>query len=239
MSTGRTGTRLGHALVDLVQARMPSASPESVAELARICQTAFSHPVAVSVTVGEPAAPTLVAAGSKLAQNLDGAQLVAGEGPCQLSWERRAPVHTSDLRNDPRWPRLASQLDGSPVCAVISVPLKGPDGPAGTLNVYSGYAAMVDESAVESAELLGTAVGEVLMRARHRLGLENATMHLETALISRATIDQAKGIIMARHGCDAEEAFRILAEASSSANVKLREVAERLVREATDPRARS
>ena len=50
--------------------------------------------------------------------------------------------------------------------------------------------------------------------------------------MSRAVIDQAIGIIRARSGVDASEAFDRLARMSQKENVKLSLLAERLVEEA-------
>jgi AmiR/NasT family two-component response regulator len=85
---------------------------------------------------------------------------------------------------------------------------------------------------VQAAELVASTVGTVMQEVSMRSELETVVSQLQTALESRATIDQAKGIVMARYGCDADEAFRILARLSSNANVKLREIAQRLVEEA-------
>lgn len=46
---------------------------------------------------------------------------------------------------------------------------------------------------------------------------------------TRSVIDQAKGIVMAGTGCTAEEAFAILREFSNRQNVKVNELARRLV----------
>lgn len=61
---------------------------------------------------------------------------------------------------------------------------------------------------------------------------------------SRATIEQAKGSLMLAYGLDADQAFAMLQWWSSSRNVKIRELAERLVEtarngEATDSSVRS
>ncbi|WP_460458283.1 ANTAR domain-containing protein [Angustibacter peucedani] len=58
---------------------------------------------------------------------------------------------------------------------------------------------------------------------------------LREALLSRAVIDQAKGILMAQHRCDADSAFAILVRRSQDENVKLRTVATSLVRSVRDP----
>lgn len=243
------GARLARALVHLANssgdsspqrassiqaAREHATSEHALTETVLVCQAAFTKPVAVSVIMGAPDAPTLIATGSKLAQNLDGAQVVAGQGPTHDCWAEGLVVHTSDLPTDGRWPRLAGQLGELPVCSAIAVPIERHGRRTGALNVYSVYDDLVDVATLEVAELLGVAVAGALHNTQVKHDLEAAAVQLEKALISRSTIDQAKGILMARHRCDAEEAFRLLVDASSSANVKLRVLAERLVRETAD-----
>jgi hypothetical protein len=55
--------------------------------------------------------------------------------------------------------------------------------------------------------------------------LVEEVLNLRKALTSRATIDQAKGIVMADRRCTADEAFAILVELSSRSEVKLADVA--------------
>jgi ANTAR domain len=47
----------------------------------------------------------------------------------------------------------------------------------------------------------------------------------------RALIEQAKGILIAQHGGSADEAFERLREFSQHSNIKLRDVARRIVEE--------
>jgi AmiR/NasT family two-component response regulator len=46
---------------------------------------------------------------------------------------------------------------------------------------------------------------------------------------SRAVIEQAKGIIMARDKCTAEQAFDMLTRISQQQNIKLRDLAQGIV----------
>ncbi|MFE6616392.1 ANTAR domain-containing protein [Amycolatopsis sp. NPDC057786] len=61
----------------------------------------------------------------------------------------------------------------------------------------------------------------LLLDAARRQQSRDRSSQPETALRSRAEIDQAKGIIMAVHGCGADEAFPKLVKRSQHRNVEL------------------
>jgi response regulator NasT len=63
--------------------------------------------------------------------------------------------------------------------------------------------------------------------AQRALAAENR--QLSDALASRATIEQAKGILMCQRRCSPDEAFRLLIDISQDTNVKLRDVAAALI----------
>lgn len=54
---------------------------------------------------------------------------------------------------------------------------------------------------------------------------------LQEALKTRLAIGRAEGLLMARHHLDSDAAFRLLVELSQQTNLKLRLVAERIVRD--------
>jgi hypothetical protein len=69
------------ALVELTQLPLQAHEPHVVlTKAAAICRRALGEGVEVSVTVGEPAAPTLLATTSALAQRVDGARMMTGQG---------------------------------------------------------------------------------------------------------------------------------------------------------------
>lgn len=55
---------------------------------------------------------------------------------------------------------------------------------------------------------------------------------LEDHLRSRAVIEQAKGMLMATHQCNADEAFDLLRRASQARNVKVHVLATKLTEQA-------
>ena len=73
---------------------------------------------------------------------------------------------------------------------------------------------------------MGVAVGN----AGSSTGTMEDPDHLRTAMMSRAVIEQAKGILMERHKIKEDEAYTILTHASQRTNTRLRDVASELVR---------
>lgn len=59
--------------------------------------------------------------------------------------------------------------------------------------------------------------------------LSDEVTQLRAALVSRPEIEQAKGALMALHGCDADEAFAVLVTESQRKNEKLYAVARELL----------
>lgn len=119
---------------------------------------------------------------------------------------------------------------------MVGVPVPLRHAPVGVLNPYLDdalEAAFVEELA-DRAATVAAAVGHVLSESDVARLLRDEAAQLRVALTSRAEIDQAKGIIMARFGCSSDEAFAHLVKVSRDNNVKLRDVARRLVRTTTD-----
>ncbi len=75
--------------------------------------------------------------------------------------------------------------------------------------------------------------------AQHFRGLADEVLHLRRALSSRATIDQAKGIVMSERHCTADEAYALLVQMSNETNVRLADVAAALVYQAQGPACRA
>ena len=68
-----------------------------------------------------------------------------------------------------------------------------------------------------------------LTEPQARAKSQDVTSTMRRAVASRATIEQAKGALMLVYGLAAEEAFALLSWQSQHSNVKLRDLAERLV----------
>ncbi|MEV0240661.1 ANTAR domain-containing protein [Streptomyces sp. NPDC050674] len=81
-------------------------------------------------------------------------------------------------------------------------------------------------SAATPATPAAPATSAVALERAERLHvLQEEVEQLRQAIASRPVIDQARGILMATHGCTSDEAWHILREASQLSNTKLRDVA--------------
>jgi AmiR/NasT family two-component response regulator len=117
----------------------------------------------------------------------------------------------------------------------VSVPLEVGDELVGVLNVYIGEAPWPARLRAD-VELLAVTVAGVLFELGVKRELRQVLSDLEQALTSRATIDQAKGMVMADRGVGPEEAFEHLVRLSSTQQVKVRDLAEEMVRRAASGR---
>lgn len=109
-----------------------------------------------------------------------------------------------------------------------------PPGPAepegiGVLNVYAEAPDAFDEVSIRIAQLFAEPAAVTLADARAYTEKSRLAEQLAEAMASRASIEQAKGILMVRYGIPPDEAFGRLVVASQHRNRKLREIAAELV----------
>jgi hypothetical protein len=174
-----------------------------------------------------------VASSGHRARLLDELQYEYGDGPCLQCAREGTLVHVRDFRNETLWPDYAATVLNHGVRSVLAVPfeLSGDDAKAG-LNLYSDKAGAFDANAVEHA-ISYVSQASKGMRLAVRLAQHSDTAaNLKAALDSRTVIDTAVGIIIGQNRCSQDEAIELLKSASSSRNVKLRDVALSVVESA-------
>jgi GAF domain-containing protein len=154
------------------------------------------------------------------------------EGPCVTCMQSRRPAVSGSLGSDHRWPRFGGRVARMGVHSALSMPLLIGDQVIGAINTYAYDRDAFPEHAVRLAMQFTGPAAVSVCNARLLSDARERTERLQQALVSRTVIDQAIGIIRARTGVGAEEAFDRLTKMSQSENTKLRVVAERLVDEA-------
>src|SRR5438552_11392276 len=160
---------------------------------------------------------------------LDSLQAELGEGPCLSAIAEQTVCYSPDLSTDARWPRFAPAAAELGMGSLLAEPLFVGDRILGALNLYSRRVDAFDEADMATALLFSTHAAIALSQAQTRAGDVELTRQLREAIESRDVIGQAKGILMERERVDADVAFDMLRRASQRLNIKLRDVAGRVV----------
>jgi GAF domain-containing protein len=140
-------------------------------------------------------------------------------------------VRTGVAEAEERWPQFARSARAAGVESYLSCPLIINEDFAGSLNLYSEQPHGFADFDVALLQLYIAAASAAIANARLYTRARELSGQLSQALESRAVIDQAIGVLMARAGMTAGQAIAELARRSQNTNVKLREVAARLVAE--------
>jgi AmiR/NasT family two-component response regulator len=97
------------------------------------------------------------------------------------------------------------------------------------LNIYAREPAAFNEASRRTGTRFARFAGAAVANMNAYQSARELATNLEAALPSRATIDQAQGILIERHKLTADRAFEVLVHASMASNRKLRDVADHLV----------
>jgi GAF domain-containing protein len=167
-----------------------------------------------------------------LALQLDESQYETGQGRCLDASAAAATVCVPDTADDCRWPLWAARAVERGVNSSLSIGLPIAEIVTGALNIYATEPAAFDDDSIVLAERFAGYAAIALANAHLYDATATLAQQLQTAMESRAVIEQAKGIIMAARRCTADEAFTILSKLSQDSNRKLRDVAVSLVQQA-------
>jgi GAF domain-containing protein len=216
---------LARELAELVerlhQAPDPLQTAEQVVSYARE-QLSADH-AGISLIKGGGRLQT-VAPTDPLVEAADHLQYELHEGPCHDSSWRGQTMVSQDLAADPRWPLWAPKAVALGIGSALGAELvnKAGDRRLGSVNLYWTEPRVFTSDEVAVAHL-------ITRHAALALDTSLTVEGLNIALDGRKRIGQAQGILMERHGLDEDRAFEVLKRYSQDNNIKLRELAERLV----------
>ncbi len=187
------------------------------------------NPVLCGVTVIRHKRPEAVASSDSEAHSLDELQNGFGDGPCLTALRTQTTLLVPDLVREHRWEAYVRAAAARGVSSILAVPMDIAGEAEAVLNLYSGRVNGFSADDIATAEAFaGQAAGSLKLVLRITQ-LSEARNDLALALKSRTTIDMAIGAIMAENRCTRDTAFGILTKASSTRNVKLREVAAAVI----------
>jgi GAF domain-containing protein len=163
------------------------------------------------------------AATDEVIHQADKLQTELGEGPClQAIWDDETFV-VGDTAADPRWPVFGPKAAELGLRSILSVRMHSGEQTLGAINFYCSAVREFDREDVTMAQVFAQHASVALATAKREEGLR-------MAIDSRHLIGQAQGILMERFELSSDKAFAVLRRYSQDNNVKLRELADQIVR---------
>lgn len=175
-----------------------------------------------------------VAASSEDARTMELLQLQSDQGPCMDCFSTGMPVLIPDIAGSTeaarRWPRFveAAQADGG-FRSVHALPLRLRHRAIGALNLFHRRPGPLPEADLRLGQALADVATIGILSERTIRQRETVQEQLQTALNSRVTIEQAKGVLAHALQLGMDEAFDRLRRYCRRQNLRLSEVAGRIV----------
>jgi GAF domain-containing protein len=210
---------------------------DTLQRLAEIALSALPNAKVAGMTMmGEDGSPTTAIYTDPESPEIDEAQYRDRRGPCLDAWRQNRLVRVDRVEAcEDRYPAFVRACRDHGVASTLSAPLTNGSNAMGALNLYARVPEAFDGDDESLAAELGGASGSVLSNVTAYLAADELTQQLNEALRSRAVIEQAKGMLMSRSPhLDAEAAFDVLRRASQRENLKVRDLALRIVERRID-----
>lgn len=172
----------------------------------------------------------VAAASSEQARLLELFELQNDAGPCVDAFRTGKSVSYVDLNaTEAPWPRFASQAKSEGFSSIYALPMRLRQEVVGALNLFGQRPAEMASDDVRVAQAFADIATIAILQERLVREHEVLATQLQTALDSRVVIEQAKGVLAERLGCDMEAAFATLRNAARRANRRLSDVARDVV----------
>jgi GAF domain-containing protein len=156
-------------------------------------------------------------------------QIQNDEGPCLDCFHTGQVVRSFSLDEISPWPQFAAESVSAGFPSVCAVPLRLKDLILGCLNLFMSEPVGLSDAEISLAQALADVASIAIVQDQASRQAAIREGHLQHALTSRISIEQAKGMISERGHLDMDEAFTRLRSYARNNNRGLTEVAESLV----------
>ena len=166
---------------------------------------------------------------NRLARALEELQIEHGEGPGVDAFEDQQVVPVGDLAAERRWPAFSSAAVGRGLVAVLASPIPYSEQAVGVLAVLSSGRHLWEESDREAIAAFTDLAALLVLNAMQARERGRLASELQGALDSRVVIEQAKGVLVGRHGMSPRQAFERLRRQARDERRPVAEVARAVV----------
>lgn len=183
----------------------------------------------VGITLLVDSIPRTAAYTTARTLEVDGIQYAVGDGPCLDAYRNRRENRATLGEALDRWPAFTTQALEHGYRSLLAVPLVADDEALGALNLYARAAGVFDDLDTTLVRMAAQRCADTVAAAQEIIGARTLAAQLEQAMGSRAVIEQAKGVLMGVRGISEHEAFEIIRRHSQNRNIKVRDLAQRIV----------
>ncbi len=180
----------------------------------------------------------VIASSSEAMRVVELFELQSQEGPCLDCYGTGEPVLNEDLRTvQTRWPRFATVALDAGFRTAHALPMRLRGSVVGALNLFSTDAGALAEEDIVAGQALAAVATIAILQQRVVSEARIVNDQLDHALSSRVVIEQAKGVLAERSGLTMEAAFEVMRQYARNHNVRLADVAGRVVDRSLAPGA--
>jgi GAF domain-containing protein len=226
------------AALDALAGYMIGSAPldETLQEVAATAVSAFPAARFAGVSTLVDGEPRTAVFTDPAAPEIDAVQYETGEGPCLDAYRNRRIRRINDTMTDTEWPAFAEAAAVHGIRSTLSLPMVADGEGIGALNLYSGEVAGFADADDDLGLALATQAAVVLANSQVYWDAYQMTQSFQDFVRSRATIEQAKGILMSTGRCASDEAFQMLVLTSQREGCAVRDVADEIVARAEQHR---
>lgn len=190
---------------------------------------------AAAMTVGTSDGAQTFAASDERLGRLHELQFGAGDGPVVETLRHTEPRRIADTSAEPRWRQFCQAASEAGFGSFLALPLRTDQQPSGAIALYGNQPDAFRGAAHDAALLFAAQGGTALHNASLYRACRRMVGNLDTALGTRAVIEQAKGILSAELRISTGAAFQLLSRYSQHTNQRVRKISGDLVRGAVTP----
>jgi GAF domain-containing protein len=172
----------------------------------------------------------VMASSSEQTRLLELFELQNDQGPCLDCYRTGVMVREEDSAAlSRRWPAFASEAFALGFGIAYALPMRLRDETIGALNLFAQSGAPLRDTDLEVGQALADVATIAVLHHRALRRSTELAAQLQTALNSRVSIEQAKGVIAERRQVDMDEAFVRLRAYARSHQVRLSDAANLII----------
>jgi transcriptional regulator with GAF, ATPase, and Fis domain len=172
----------------------------------------------------------VLASSAEEAHLLELYELQNNEGPCLDCFRSGRPVARDGLpAMRSSWPAFTEQLEQLGFHSAQALPMRLRDQTIGALNLFRLEPGLLNEADLGIGQAMADVATVGLIQERAIAASELLATQLQTALISRVQLEQAKGMLAQRTGLPLGQAFQLMRDYARSRGRRLSDVAAQII----------